>query len=82
MHLLLCFDKPKKGKSRKAAALTHLVVPLLQRLLAQPRPRVLPVERLGHLERDVEVAALDREVEPGRLVLDEVEGDLQGEGKG
>jgi len=52
------------------------VVTLLERLLAETSPVVLAVDSLGHLERDVEIAALDSEVEAGRLVLDEVEGDL------
>lgn len=52
------------------------MVTLLERLLTETSPVVLAIDSLGHFERDVEVPALDSEVEASRLVLDEVEGDL------
>lgn len=53
------------------------MVPLLQCLLSQTSPVVLAVDSLGHLERDVEVPALDSKVEPRRLVLHKVKRNLQ-----
>lgn len=53
------------------------MVALLERLLAQPRPGVLAVDHLGHLQRDVEVPALNRQVEPRRLVLNKVKSNLR-----
>lgn len=53
------------------------MVTLLQRLLSQTSPVVLAVDSLGHLERDIEVPALDSKVKPRRLVLHKVEGNLK-----
>lgn len=55
---------------------TNLVVTLLESLVSQPLPDILLVEILGHLERHLELATLDSEVEPRHLVLDKVESDL------
>lgn len=53
------------------------MVALLERLLTETSPVVFAVDSLGHLERNVEVAALDGQIEPSRLVLHKVEGNLQ-----
>lgn len=39
-------------------------------------PDILPVDSLGHLQRDLQVPALDGEVESCLLVLDEMKSDL------
>jgi hypothetical protein len=40
-------------------------------------PYILPIYSLGHLERDLEIAALDSEVKPRLLVLNEMQSDLR-----
>ena len=57
--------------------LDDLVVALLQGLGAELLPVLLRVEGVRRLQRDVDVAALDGEVEARLLVGDEVEGDLR-----
>lgn len=70
------------GVSRLSNALrtslkpTHLVVALLERLLSKSVPGFRSTDRLGSLKCNLEVAALDGEVEASRLVLNEVEGDF------
>ena len=55
------------------AELHDLVVALAEGLDAQLVPGLLVVQGLGGLERHLDVAALDREVEARALVLDEVQ---------
>lgn len=55
---------------------TDLVVARLERRAGKLVPYILPVDRLSHLERDLQVSTLDSEVEARLLILDEMEGDL------
>ena len=50
---------------------------LLERLRPEPLPVLARVERVRGLQRDVDVAAVDGEVEARLLVGDEVERDLR-----
>jgi hypothetical protein len=57
----------------------HFVIALLQSLLSETRPRLLPVDSLRHLKRNIEVAAFHGEIETSCLVLNKVESDLRRE---
>eukprot|EP00962_Isochrysis_galbana_P057468 scaffold29832_cov112-Isochrysis_galbana.AAC.7 len=57
--------------------LDHLVVAVLERLGAKPVPVLLVVQRLRRLQRNLDVAALDRQVEARLLVRHEVERNLR-----
>ena len=52
------------------------MVALLERGGTKPVPYVLPVDLSRHLSGNLQVAALDRKVEAGLGVLDEVQRDL------
>lgn len=68
------------GSSNLGALVGHLddlMVSLLERLRTQLVPIVLCVEGVGSLQGDVNVAALDRQVEAGLLVGDEVKRHLR-----
>lgn len=52
------------------------MVTLLERSLAQPRPNIFPIHCPGHLKRNLQVTALNREIEPCLLVLHKVERNL------
>jgi len=52
------------------------VVSLFESGLSETLPAVGSVDDPGSLESNIKVAALDGEVEPGALVLDEMERDL------
>ena len=56
--------------------LNHLVVPLQQRGLPEFLPALLVVQTLGGLQGGLDVAALQRQAEPGLVVLHEVESNL------
>ena len=55
---------------------SYFVVSLFESGLSKTFPTVGSVDDLGGLESNVKVAALDGEVEPGALILDEMECDL------
>ena len=55
---------------------THLVVALLESLLRETFPALRSIDGLRSLESDVEVTALNGEVEPGIFVLHKVKGNL------
>lgn len=63
----------KRSEEKKK---TNLVVTLLERLLTETSPVVLAIDSFGHLERNVQVPALDSKVEASSLVLNKVEGNL------
>jgi hypothetical protein len=77
------FKNVDVDKYQKVAALSgpgsaaHLIVALPERLHAQLVPVVVLVDLVAALQRDLDVAALDGQVEAGALVLDEVEGHLR-----
>jgi len=54
----------------------YLVVSLFESLLTETRPVVLPIDRLCHLESDIEVSTFDSEIEASCLVLNEMKSDL------
>jgi len=55
---------------------TNLVASLLQSLSRESLPNVLLLNRSSHLQRDVQVPALDSEIEPRARILNEVKSDL------
>lgn len=56
--------------------MAHSVIALLQCRGPKPIPNILPVHRPRHLQCNLQVPALDRQIEPRLLVLDEVKRDL------
>mmetsp|Transcript_6440 Transcript_6440/g.26210 ORF Transcript_6440/g.26210 Transcript_6440/m.26210 type:complete len:322 (-) Transcript_6440:35-1000(-) len=74
-------DEVQEGKALEVLGLLvrkldDLVVTLPQRLDAELVPGVLIVELLRGGQRHLDVSALDREVEPGPLILDKVQRNL------
>lgn len=65
---------------RYESSLIYLVVSEHERSLAELLPALLVVEALGGLQGDVDVHALQRQGEASLLVLDEVQGHLDGKG--
>lgn len=65
----------KRGHAE--ARRTHLMIALLQRLLPDSHPAFRTIDRLRRLDRNLQVATLDRQVEPRRLLLDKMQGDLR-----
>lgn len=53
------------------------MVTLLECLLGQSFPDLGSVNRFGRFECHLKVSAFNRQLEPGLLVLDEVQGDLE-----
>lgn len=52
------------------------MISLLESLLTQLRPIVLPTDRLGHFERHVEIPAFNRQIESSRFILNEMQRNL------
>jgi hypothetical protein len=61
---------------KRGLVLIYLVVSLFESLLTETRPVILPVDRLGHFESDIEVSTFDSEIEASCLVLNEMKSDL------
>lgn len=52
------------------------MVALFQRRSTQPVPHILSIHRPSHLRSNLQVAALDRQVESGLRILNKVQGNL------
>lgn len=76
-------DKVKEGQLVEVAELLirqfhHLMIALGEGLVAQTGPELWPVDLLSHFNCHVQIAALERQLEPCLWILDELEGDLEG----
>lgn len=67
---------PKEDSKKERELRTNLVASLLQSLSSESSPNVLLLDSSSHLQRNVQVSALDGEIEPRARVLNEVKSDL------